>query len=169
MVHDSTRFLPALARQQAGLDGAEKLRTLDPVILAIGQTARSWGQRTGREILIVHDVAKVLTPTMIENTKYHLARPELIAPSLKGSGVTVTDVRQVDSRDDARVQLADLLAGTGRLVAEQALLGIEHPLLEAIRPIIDPMSVWGDIRAQALLSGDPSLRDAEKVVDMFDR
>ncbi|MFJ3472175.1 DUF3800 domain-containing protein [Microbacterium maritypicum] len=169
MVHDSTRFLPALARQQAGLDGAEKLRTLDPVICAIGQTAHSWSERTGREILIVHDVAKVLTPTMIENTKYHLDRPELITPSLEGAGVIVTDVRQVDSRDDARVQLADLLAGTGRVVAQQALLGVEHPLLEAVRPIIDPMSVWGDIRAQALLSGDPSLLDAEKVVDLFDQ
>lgn len=90
---------------------------------------------------------------MIQNTIYHFARPELIAPSLEGAGVIVTDVRQVDSRDDARVQLADLLAGAGGVVAEQALQGIEQPLLDSIRPVIDPMSVWGDIRGQQLARG----------------
>lgn len=103
MIHDSTRFLPDLARRQAGLDGSEKLRTLDPVICAIGQTSRSWTERTGKELVIVHDEAKVLTPRMIENFKYHMARPELVASSMAGSGVIVRDVQQVDSRQDARV------------------------------------------------------------------
>ncbi len=48
---------------------------------------------------------------------------------------------------DARVQVADLLAGMGRAMAEQALLALPHPLQDDMWPIVDPHSVWGDVDA----------------------
>ncbi|WP_148615485.1 hypothetical protein [Nocardioides rubriscoriae] len=139
MIWGGTPHLPELARQQAGLEGTRKLRTLDPALSAISQTARSWGMRSGRDVVVIHDDAKVLTPETIEDLKFHLARPDLVAPSLAGQGVTVRDIHQVDSKADARVQIADLVAGMGRTVAEEALHGEAHPLrhhLEPFRPAV---------------------------------
>lgn len=152
MIWGGTGHLLALARQQAALDGSEKLRTLDPVIAAIGQTARAWGERSGRDVTVVHDEAKVLTPETVENLKYHLARPGLVAPSLADGGVVVRAIHQVDSKTDARVQVADLLAGIGRAVAEQALRGEGHPLRRDVHPMIDPLSMWGDVQSWTIMN-----------------
>jgi hypothetical protein len=51
--------------------------------------------------------------------------------------------RQVDSRTDPRVQVADLLAGVARKVASDELLGRHDPQLTALlRPYLDPASRW---------------------------
>ena len=51
-------------------------------------------------------------------------------------------VRRVDSRDDARVQVADLLAGMARRVTSAGLAGLADPELSALLvPMIDPQSV----------------------------
>lgn len=152
MIWGGTGHLLALARQQAGLDGSEKLRTLDPVLAAIGQTARAWGERSGRDVIVVHDEAKVLTPETAENLKYHLARPNLVAPSLADGSVVVRAIHQVDSKTDARVQVADLLAGIGRAVAEQALRGEGHSLRHDVQPVIDPLSMWGDAGSWTIMN-----------------
>lgn len=151
MIWGGTDHLPALARQQAGLDGGEKLRTLDPVLCAIGQTARTWGERTGQDVIVIHDEAKVLTPETIESIKYHLVRPDIVAPSLVDGGVVVRDIHQVDSKTDSRVQVADLLAGVGRAVAEQALRGEGHQLRHCLQPMIDPQSMWGDVESWTIM------------------
>lgn len=152
MIWGGTGHLPFLARQQAGLDGSEKLRTLDPVLSAIGQTVRNWGERSGQDVIVVHDEAKVLTPETIENLKYHLERPAIVAPSLVDDGIVVQDIHQVDSKTDARVQVADLLAGIGRAVAEQALRGEGHPLRHDLQPMIDPQSMWGDVESWTIMN-----------------
>lgn len=152
MIWGGTGHLLTLARQQAGLDGSDKLRTLDPVLTAIGQTARAWSKRSGRDVIVVHDEAKVLTPETVENLKYHLARPHLVAPSLADGSVVVRAIHKVDSRADARVQVADLLAGIGRAVAEQALHGEDHPLRHDVQPMVDPLSMWGDVRSWMIIN-----------------
>ncbi|WP_076263324.1 DUF3800 domain-containing protein [Intrasporangium flavum] len=151
MIWGGTDHLLSLARQQAGLDASEKLRTLDPVISAIGQTARNWGERSGQDVIVVHDQAKVLTPKTIEYIKYHLARPDFVAPSLAGGGVVVKAIHQVDSKTDARVQVADVVAGVGRAVAERALRGESHPLRQDLQPMIDPLSIWGDVSSWVIM------------------
>lgn len=152
MIWGGTGHLLDLARQQAGLNESEKLRTLDPVLSAIGQTARFWGERSGRDVIVIHDEAKVLTPETIDNLRYHLARPDLISPSFADGGVVVRAIHQVDSKTDARVQLADLLAGVGRAVAEQALRGEGHPLRRDLQPVIDPVPMWGDAASWTIMN-----------------
>lgn len=152
MIWAGTDHLSLLARQQAGLEGAKKLRALDPVLAAIGQTARTWSERSGHEVIVIHDEAKVLTPETIESLKYHLARPDLVAPSLVNDGVVVREIHQVDSKTDARVQVADLLAGIGRTVAEQALRGESHPLRQDFQPMIDPQAMWGDVESWMIMN-----------------
>jgi len=52
---------------------------------------------------------------------------------------------RVDSTHDARVQLGDFLAGVARKLASDALGGrADRPLVELLRPYVDPASVWGD-------------------------
>ncbi len=54
-------------------------------------------------------------------------------------------VRLVDSMADARVQVADFLAGVARRIAEDALGGApDEELTDLLRPYVDPRSVWGD-------------------------
>lgn len=140
-----TRHLPALAELQLGVDGRERLRTLDPLLCSIGQTARSWSTRVTGSLVIIHDDAKLLSEPKIQEIKRELARPENISPSFRGIGVTVADIKLVDSRTDARVQVADLLAGIGRAVGEEALVGNRHPLQQAARPLLDPEPMWGHV------------------------
>ena len=71
-----------------------------------------------------------------------LAAPplELIRLPAKGHFIRF---RQVDSRTDPRVQVADLLAGVARKVATDELLGRSDPDLTALlRPYVDPASRW---------------------------
>lgn len=154
MIWGGTDHLRSLARHQAGVDRSEKLRTLDPVLCAIGQTARAWGERSGKDVVVIHDQAKVLTPEMIESLKHHLPHPEIVAPSLADGSVVVKDVQLVDSKSDPRVQVADLLAGIGRTVTEAALRGIAHPLAADLQQMIDPLSMWGDIQSWLLLHAE---------------
>ena len=62
-------------------------------------------------------------------------------------------VRLVVAREDARVQVADFLAGIARKIASDELNGRGDPALTALlRPYVDPGSVWGDARSGALLA-----------------
>jgi hypothetical protein len=55
----------------------------------------------------------------------------------------LVDVRQVDSRGDARVQLADFVAGIARRLASDELKGRpDAELLALLSPLIDRESVW---------------------------
>jgi len=61
-------------------------------------------------------------------------------------------LRLVDSRGDARVQLADFLAGIARVIASDELNERGDPHLTALlRPYVGASSVRGDDRSAALL------------------
>lgn len=124
---------------------------LDPLFAAVGQTTRTWAEKSGSSVEMVHDNTNLLTPSRVQSLITGLAHSGLeefgVAP------IHLTAVRLVDSKSDARVQVADLLAGAGRLIAEQSLEGVEHPLAALLRPYIDPNSLWGDDPSWLFLTG----------------
>lgn len=127
--------------------------SLDPLFAALGQTARTWHERSGLPVRIVHDETSLLTKQRIEALKKGLSEP--IVTSLGVDPVPLQAVTLVDSQKNPRVQVADLLAGVGRSVAEIALSGEDSLLCEKLRPHVDPFSIWGDGSSWKTLMGDP--------------
>jgi len=136
------KHLEQLSLFQLGEGVAERLRTADPLLAGVGATINEWKLRSGRSISVIHDEAKELTPVRIKWLKDSLRHPERVAASMAGTGVDVADFTLVDSKADPRVQVADLLAGLGRVVAESIAVGEEHPLLPSVRPLQSRFSVW---------------------------
>jgi hypothetical protein len=143
--------LPARSREILGLlanakPRADSLRAhlldgqksaLDPLIPAIGRAIAHWGD--GRvPVAIVHDRQNALS--------------EVLVTQLKETG-TLADLRLVDSRVDARIQVADVLAGAARKIASDELNHRGDPeLTELLRPFVDRLSVWGDARSWSALA-----------------
>jgi hypothetical protein len=104
---------------------------LQPLVPALVRAVRHWGA-DGRPVTLVHDEQQALTPRRIAHVR------DLLERSGDGTGPLV-DVRLVDSRSDARVQLADLLAGAARRIAENRLDGRpDAELLSMLEPYVDP-------------------------------
>lgn len=102
---------------------------LNPLLPAIVSTARYW-LTGGRSVRLVHDRQNMLTP-------------ERIAWIMESA--PLSDVQLVAARSDARVQLADFLAGIARKLASDELNGRGDPALTALlRPYVGTDSVWGD-------------------------
>ncbi|MFI6326027.1 DUF3800 domain-containing protein [Nonomuraea sp. NPDC050556] len=128
-----TEFLGAfndLVRGRGSMEEVGGLRrqdvegaSLDPLVQAISRAVEAWGARS-----VVHDQTNALTPSrMAELVERH----------------GLTGFRQVDSQSDARIQVADFLAGTARKIAEEDLHGRGDPeLTQLLRPFVDPCSVW---------------------------
>ncbi|MBW8731155.1 MAG: hypothetical protein JF622_09260, partial [Terrabacter sp.] len=95
---------------------------LEPMLPALAETVLFWGG-DHRQVLVVHDEQSALTPDRLRRLQQVLAvgaRPSPLA------GLVT-----VDSRDDARVQVADLLAGVARRWPD---LGDESPLRAFLSP-----------------------------------
>ncbi|WP_189979719.1 hypothetical protein [Streptomyces capoamus] len=115
---------------------------LNPLFPAIRRTAAHWSA-AGRPVVLVHDQQNTLTPGRIAR----------IVQSARRDGVALGGLRLVDSRDDARVQIADFLAGVARRIASDELAGRGDPELTAcLRPYVGTRSVWGDARSWARLA-----------------
>ncbi len=105
---------------------------LEPMLPALAETVLFWGAGQ-RQVLVVHDEQSALTAD-------RLARLQQVLTGAGGSPAGVSPLAglvMVDSRDDVRVQVADLLAGVARRsrgTAEQALL---RPLLSRTS-LLDP-------------------------------
>jgi hypothetical protein len=111
---------------------------LDLLVPAIIRAVDHWGAG-GRPVSVVHDQQNLLTDERIARLK------DILAGRLAG-------LRLVDSRSDARVQIADFLAGVARKIASEELNGRGDPELTALlKPFVDPLSVWGDDRSRSLL------------------
>jgi hypothetical protein len=122
------RTRPAVEALLAG-DRPPALPPLDPLIPAIAGAVAHWGA-AGRPVSIVHDRQTLLTDERIARLKARL-------------GASLAGLRLVDSRTDPRVQVADLLAGAARRIAEDELRGRGDPELTALlRPYLTPASVW---------------------------
>ncbi len=112
-------------------DTARMTPRLQPLVPALVRAVRHWGT-DGRPVTLVHDEQQALTPRRIAHVR------DLLERCGDGTGPLV-DVRLVDSRSDARVQLADLLAGAARRIAENQLDGRpDAELLSMLEPYVDP-------------------------------
>ena len=116
---------------------------LEPLIPALARTALHWSGGT-QPVAVVHDEQSALTERRIRRLEQVLAAPPLELIGLPARGHFLR-FRQVDSRTEPRVQVADVLAGVARKVATDGLLGPSDPELAALlRPYIDPASRWCD-------------------------
>jgi hypothetical protein len=114
---------------------------LEPLIPALARTVLHWS-RGLHPVAIVHDEQSALTERRMRRLEQILAAPPLEMIRLPAHGPFI-QFRQVDSRTDPRVQVADLLAGVARKLAADELLGRSDPDLTALlRPYVDPFSRW---------------------------
>ena len=98
---------------------------LDPLVPALVAAVRRWGPVT-----VAHDRQVMLPARRVDHIR------ELCGGRLAG-------VRFLDAESHPRIQVADILAGTVRHIAEQELAGRGDPALTALaRPFVDCTSVW---------------------------
>jgi hypothetical protein len=93
---------------------------LEPMLPALAETVLFWS--TGdRRVLVIHDEQSALTAARLRRLQQALC---------DGTGRSpLVGLVMVDSRDDARVQVADLLAGVARRWSGDADQGALRPLL----------------------------------------
>ncbi|MEQ0559919.1 DUF3800 domain-containing protein [Amycolatopsis sp. NEAU-NG30] len=106
---------------------------LDPLVPAVIHTVRHWSAEA-TPVELVHDEQLALTAERVLQLK------STLGPRLAG-------VRFVDSRTDARVQMADFLAGVARRIASDKLnTRGDARLTGLLEPFVDEGSVWGSGR-----------------------
>ena len=130
------------------LDSSRMAPRLDPLVPALVRAVEFWGV-DGHPIAIVHDEQHALTTARISYVQQQVRdRVDSFGASQPGGASTsgpLVHIRLVDSRDDPRVQVADLLAGAARRIASEALQGrADSELLALIRPYVSAASIWGD-------------------------
>ncbi|MFF8970020.1 hypothetical protein [Streptomyces sp. NPDC014995] len=132
----------ALSYRAALHDGpAPLIPVLNPLLPSVLRTAAHWSAG-GRRVLLTHDRQNMLTPERIA----------WIEDTARRQGIGLAGLRLVVARSDARVQLADFLAGIARKLASDELNGEGDPALTALlRPYTGPRAVWGDERSWARL------------------
>ena len=113
---------------------------LEPLVTAITQAVTD----VAPPVVVVHDQTNTLSPSRIAGLVSSL-------PGLAG-------IRLVDSLDDARVRVADVVAGVARKLASDELNGRgDAELIPLLRPFVDAGSIWGDERSwSALGTGIPA-------------
>jgi hypothetical protein len=108
---------------------------LEPMLPALAETVLFWsgGQR---QVLVVHDEQSALTAGRLRRLQQVLADsagPSTAAAVEAGASAAMVSplagLVMVDSRDDPRVQVADLLAGMARRFSETAYDGLLQPFL----------------------------------------
>ena len=126
---------PAIEEVRASYERDRKRTPLmEPVIPALARTVEAW-LATAREVTVVHDEQSALTRERLADIAAAVAR--------RHPGRRLAAVHLVDSRADARVQVADLLAGIARRVASDALAGRpDDALIALLRPYVNPESTW---------------------------
>jgi hypothetical protein len=112
------------ARDYVAMPPASPL--VEPLLPALRWTVRHWSSLG--DVDVVHDEQSVLTP----------ARVAAIADELTTSypGRRMTGFTRVDSRDDVRVQLADLVAGVVRRVLEGQFAGDGDPSVVPVAHLV---------------------------------
>ncbi|GAA4361311.1 hypothetical protein [Angustibacter luteus] len=78
---------------------------LEPLLPALAETVLFWSG-VHRQVLVIHDEQSALTPGRLQRLQQVLAQGREVSP--------LAGLVSVDSRDDPRVQVADLLAGVAR-------------------------------------------------------
>jgi hypothetical protein len=129
----STRPI-AEATRAAHLQNPKLTPLLEPLIPALTRAVHFWGS-SAEVISVIHDEQSALTPERIADIAdtFAASRP----------GRQLAAVSQVDSRGDARVQLADFVAGIARRLTSDKLSGRQDTeLLDLLSPLVGRDSVW---------------------------
>ena len=88
---------------------------LEPMLPALAETVLFWSRGQQRQVLVIHDEQSALTAGRLTRLQQVLTAstdsPSTDSPSRVSP---LAGLVAVDSRDDARVQVADLLAGVAR-------------------------------------------------------
>jgi hypothetical protein len=131
----STRPI-AEATRAAHLQNPKWTPLLEPLIPALTRAVQFWGS-CAVTVSVVHDEQSALTPERIADIARTFATSH--------PGRQLINVRLVDSRSDARVQLADFVAGIARRLTSDELKGNpDAELMTMLSPLIDRQSVWTD-------------------------
>ncbi len=98
---------------------------LEPMLPALAETVLFWS-RGQRQVLVIHDEQSALTASRLSRLRQVLAT----GAGWSQAGVTpLVGLMMVDSRDDPRVQVADLLAGAARRLPDIVDDGPLQPFL----------------------------------------
>lgn len=131
---------------------------LEPMLPALAETVLFWSGDDRRPVLVTHDEQSALTAGRLRRLQLVLAAGAGSSPAEADEAGPAPDVTSplagllmVDSRDDARVQVADLLAGLARRLAENVDDG-------PLQPFVSPTSLR-DPRSRRMADG--SIRGAE--------
>jgi hypothetical protein len=96
---------------------------LEPMLPALAETVLFWS-RAQRRVLVIHDEQSALTANRLSRLQQMLADAAGSVPAAAVDGSSsaglspLAGLVMVDSRDDPRVQVADLLAGVSRRLAQ---------------------------------------------------
>lgn len=106
---------------------------LEPMLPTLFVVATTWHQRfLGAEFDLHIDEYRQLTPLMLDILK---------ATAATLYGVQLREIVQTNSASDPRVQVADWIAGAGRIAAGEAFSGRGSRLSNLIRPLVDADSM----------------------------
>ena len=133
-------------------NGLTVMPEMDPLLTATATSARFWHEKSGLPVTMVHDQQSVFTTERLSVLlKYSQTIDPQMGLHLPGFPFLALDL--ADSRTDERVQVADLMAGLGRMVGEAVLAGESVNFLEIIRRHLDENLLWGDESSFLALSG----------------
>ena len=114
---------------------------VEPLIPALARTILHWSRDGRTDLSIVHDEQSAMTERRIRRLERQLLPPGRLLR-----------FRQVDSRTDPRVQVADVLAGVSRKLADDELRGRgDAEFGGLLRGYLDPASCWSDQESWARL------------------
>lgn len=121
------------------------LRQLEPIVPTMNWVATSWRLRLGDvPIAFIHDEHWALNPETTE-LLIDVAKARTIIGGVVMPAVDLRSITLVDSKSDPRVQVADILAATGRIVGENALQGdTSGPLVDSVKPFLDFHGLWSE-------------------------
>ncbi len=103
---------------------------LEPLLPALAETVLFWSAGR-RRVLVVHDEQSVLPADRLTRLQRALAQAADPSTTLPAGVSPLSGLVMVDSREDPRVQVADLLAGVARRLAGTDADGLLRPFLSA--------------------------------------
>lgn len=122
-----------------------ELREMDPMFSTLRSVAANWRIRLGDvPFELLTDTYSSLTEPTIEAI-IETAREDLTIVGRVLPAADLRAIRQVDSRTDSRVQVADILAGVGQHNAALALDGTFDDVLQTVTSeMLDFQGMWSD-------------------------
>jgi len=144
----------------AHVRGSDGLGHLQPLIPAIVENIRYWDRRLRHEgqVMVLHDRQNLLSDAVITQLRRAMRDPFPLLSIMPPPTVLGAFLRG-ESKTHPSIQLADLVAGAGRVAGEYATGrrtdDVAKQLTQAMRPVVAPGSLWGDPRTWKVLTDMP--------------